>query len=69
MMTTEKPKVRRQGNVIVECHGGDWFVLLPDGSVEIAGSKGEAERVAKRWFKANADDGSINVGTIEWRGC
>lgn len=67
MMTTEKPKAKRQGTVIVECHDGEWFVMLPDGSVETSDTKDGAERIAKRWFKRNADDDKVNVGLIEWR--
>lgn len=67
MMTTEKPRVSSQGNVIVECHDGEWFVLLPDSSIEVVATKKAAECVAKRWFKNHADNDAINVGTIEWR--
>jgi hypothetical protein len=67
MMTTDKPKTKSQGKVVIEVHDGEWFVMLPDGSVQTSATKAGAEKIAKSWLKTNADDDAVNVGLIEWR--
>ena len=62
-----KPPVHNQGMAIVEETSDGFMILLPDGSIEIRGTRASAEKCVKAWFKKNVQEGAIVVGTIEWR--
>lgn len=63
-----RPKVHNQGLAVAErSDGGDWIVMLPDGSVEVCTSKAAVQRTVKRWAKQHADDTAVNALTLEWR--
>jgi hypothetical protein len=59
-------KVTKQGKAVIEPDSGGFRIMLPDGAVVWKETKTLAENVARRWFKANAQDG-IAIGEIEWR--
>jgi hypothetical protein len=67
----DKPKVFRQGKVIVEYDYTErcYYIMTSDGSVFVETIKSEALRTIRKWFKKNADKDAMNVGTIEWRDC
>lgn len=74
IMNAEKPRVATQGKAIVERSGigSGLLVMMPDGTINAATinaatSELRALRLINAWFKKNADNDAINVGTIEWR--
>lgn len=61
-----KPSVANQGKIVVQQNRGEFLVMFPDGSVEIAMSKDDVEKKAKRYFKKILGTSDIGVGRIEW---
>ena len=43
------------------------MVMMPDGEIASYGTERKVFRAIEAWFKAHAEPGSIDVGTIEWR--
>jgi hypothetical protein len=43
------------------------LVMMPDGSVQHAGTERKAFRAIQRWCAENMDEGAFNVATVEWR--
>jgi hypothetical protein len=62
-----KPAVQKQGMCVVERDGDGFLVMFPDGNLQGAMTKAQAEKACSQWFKQHVDADSIGVGTIEWR--
>ena len=61
------PSVQGQGKAIAEENSrGEFLVMFPDGKVEHAMNRAQAEQKIKRWFGMRPGV-EIGVGTIEWR--
>ena len=59
--------VRSQGKAICEEQKhGEYLVMFPDGFVEHAMNRAQAEQKVKRWFH-DSRSGDVGVGQIEWR--
>jgi hypothetical protein len=82
MAANTMPKMRpqAQGKIVAESHatwtmtkhgkvriGEEWFVMFPDGSVQILTSKKAVTKAAKEWFKKTVKPGCVGIGKIEWR--
>lgn len=55
----------RHQKVVVECHDGDWWVMLDDGSVQVVGTPLAALKLVQRAAKRGNADATITH--IEWR--
>ena len=75
----KKLQPQDQGKVVAESHGTwqmlknekvqvgeEWFVMFPDGSVQVLMTKKAVEKAAKDWFKKTVKPGCVGVGKIEW---
>lgn len=68
-------KVRQGKAVVEEQNAGGFMVMMPDGAVQFAMTKKDAERRLNVWFKRDLErlvkttrtDGLIGIGIIEWR--
>lgn len=59
-----KPTVRHQ-TAVVEFHGGDWMVMLPDGRVEVLGTALAALAAVQR--AARRGNKGVTLTQVEWR--
>ena len=60
--------VRSQGKAICEEQKhGEYLVMFPNGFVEHAMNRAQAEQKVKSWFHDNGKGGDVGVGLIEWR--
>ena len=62
--------VKRQGKVLIQLDKDDlkqqtFYIMFPNGDVEIALSKAKAEARVKAWFKRRVGKESW-IGQIEW---
>lgn len=61
-------KIVKQGSTVIEGSDREGFMVMhPDGSVEGAIDRGQAEKLAKRWYSKNLGRTGVGIGSIEWR--
>lgn len=60
--------VVRQGKTVIEQNGGEFWIMHPDGSIDVRLDQSAAEAAAKTWYRRRLGRGSkVGLGEIEWR--
>jgi hypothetical protein len=64
-----RPETKQQGKTVIEADGKAFLIMHPDGSIEGAATKRDAERKARQWYQRDLGTAGrkIGIGEIEWR--
>jgi len=61
-------KPRALGKCVCEAQAkGGFLIMFPDGTIEFAKSRKQADKKCRDWFAADVDSKGVGVGIIEWR--